>query len=436
MSSPIVPRLLAATSSGSTAPLQHAGARVRTAGRAARQESLREHNLSLTLQKVVDAIRPVSRADISAATGLARATVSGLVDQLIDASLVIELAAPVTREARRVGRPAVPLAPARGTVAGVGMEVNVDYLGVRAVDLAGRVLTEVAEIDNFRNSRPEVVLDRLARIAGRVLANLSADGVRVAGTALALPGLVDRVTGPLRYAPNLGWRDVDVVGLLTTHPVLGGFPPSLANEANLAALAEAVARRDGGRASFVYVSGEVGIGGAIVLDGEIFAGRHGWSGEIGHTVVDAFAATEADDGAARAGRRTLEDYAGQDALMRRAGLDPTAPLGDLVRAAEAGDAAALTSLRRGGTALGVVLANVVNVVDVGMIVLGGRFSEIYPFVREAVEEQLERCVIFAPWSPVEVQVARAGEYPAMTGGAIAELRTVVADPVAWVAGGA
>lgn len=436
MSSPIVPRLPAATSSGSTAPLQHAGARVRTAGRAARQESLREHNLSLTLQKVVDAIRPVSRADISAATGLARATVSGLVDQLIDASLVIELAAPVTREARRVGRPAVPLAPARGTVAGVGMEVNVDYLGVRAVDLAGRVLTEVAEIDNFRNSRPEVVLDRLARIAERVLANLSADGVRVAGTALALPGLVDRVTGPLRYAPNLGWRDVDVVGLLTTHPVLGGFLPSLANEANLAALAEAVARRDGGRASFVYVSGEVGIGGAIVLDGEIFAGRHGWSGEIGHTVVDAFAATEADDGAARAGRRTLEDYAGQDALMRRAGLDPTAPLGDLVRAAEAGDAAALKSLRRGGTALGVVLANVVNVVDVGMIVLGGRLSEIYPFVREAVEEQLERCVIFAPWSPVEVQVARAGEYPAMTGGAIAELRTVVADPVAWVAGGA
>ncbi|NMM29947.1 MAG: ROK family protein [Cellulomonas sp.] len=436
MSSPIVPRLPAATSSGSTAPLQHAGARVRTAGRAARQESLREHNLSLTLQKVVDAIRPVSRADISAATGLARATVSGLVDQLIDASLVIELAAPVTREARRVGRPAVPLAPARATVAGVGMEVNVDYLGVRAVDLAGRVLTEVVEIDNFRNSRPEVVLDRLARIAGRVLANLSADGVRVAGTALALPGLVDRVTGPLRYAPNLGWRDVDVVGLLTTHPVLGGFPPSLANEANLAALAEAVARRDGGRASFVYVSGEVGIGGAIVLDGEIFAGRHGWSGEIGHTVVDAFAATEADDGAPRAGRRTLEDYAGQDALMRRAGLDPTAPLGDLVRAAEAGDAAALKSLRRGGTAVGVVLANVVNVVDVGMIVLGGRFSEIYPFVREAVEEQLERCVIFAPWSPVEVQVARAGEYPAMTGGAIAELRTVVADPVAWVAEGA
>lgn len=415
-----------------TAAGARGGARARIAGRPARQESLREHNLSLTLQQIVEAVRPVSRADIAGDTGLARATVSGLVDQLIEASLVVEL---VPRVARSVGRPAIPLAPARGTIAALGMEVNVDYLGVRAVDLAGRVLTEIVEIDNFRHSQPDAVLDRLARVAGRVLATLSADGVRVAGTSLALPGLVDQVTGPLRVAPNLGWRDVDVVGRLTTHPVLAGFSPALANEANLAALAEAWTRRADGPASFVYVSGEVGIGGAIVLDGEIFAGRHGWSGEIGHTVVDAFGTSDAA-GPAGAGRRTLEDYAGQDALMRGAGLDPTAPLSDLVRAAEDGDAAALASLHRGGTALGVVLANVVNVVDVAMVVLGGRFGPIFPFVRDAVTEQLERCVIFAPWSPVEVHAAKAGEYPAMTGGALAVLGAVVADPAAWVAIGA
>jgi predicted NBD/HSP70 family sugar kinase len=423
----------AARRAPSVSSSRHAGARVQTAGRAARQESLREHNLSLALQHVIEAVRPVSRADIAAATGMARATVSGLVDQLIEADLVVELK---PAAARGAGRPAVPLVPAAGTVAGIGMEVNVDYMGVRAVDLAGRVLREVVEIDDFRHSRPEVVLERLARSAGRVLANLSADGVRVAGTALALPGLVDRVTGPLRVAPNLGWRDVDVVGLLTTHPVLAGFPPALANEANLAARAEAAARRDSGAASFVYVSGEVGVGGAIVLDGEIFAGRHGWSGEIGHMVVDAFGTSPADAGTVRAGhRRTLEDYAGQDALLRRAGLDPTAPLADLVRAAQAADPAALDSLQRGGTALGVVLANVVNLVDVGMVVLGGTFAKVYPFMREAMEEQLERCVVFSAWAPVEVEVARVGEYPAMTGGAISVLATVVADPVAWMADG-
>ena len=393
-----------------------------TAGRAARQAGLRAHNLSLTLQHVLDADGSVSRADIAGATGLARATVSGLVDLLIEARLVREL---VPRSAQRAGRPAVPLVPAPGTVAGVGMEVNVDYIAVRAVDIAGRVLRERVEIDDFRHSDPGAVLDRLARMAGRVVAALSADGVRIAGTALALPGLVDRVTGPLRVAPNLGWRDVDVVGLMTAHPVLAGFPPILANEANLAARAEAHVRRAAGRPSFVYVSGEVGIGGAIVLDGEIFRGRHGWSGEIGHMLVDPF-------GARGAGRGTLEDLAGQDALMAGAGLDPSWPISRLAQAAHDGDPAALGSLRRGAQALGVALANVVSIVDVGEVVLGGMFAPLFPYLRDTVAEELARGVIFAPWSPLVVSEAGAGEYPAMTGAALAVLQTVVDDPGGWV----
>ena len=396
----------------------------RSSGRAARQGGLREHNLSLTLQHVLNARGPVSRANISAATGLARATVSGLVDLLIEAQLVRELDLPPAA-ARRAGRPGVPLAPARGTVAGIGMEVNVDYIGVRAMDIAGRVLFERVEINDFRHSDPDAVLDMLARIAGRAIAILSADGVRVAGTALALPGLVDRVTGPLRVAPMLGWRDVDVVGLITRHPVLDGFPPYLANEANLAARAEAHARRSRDRTNFVYVSGEVGIGGAIVLDGDIFPGRHGWSGEIGHMVVDPF-------GARGAGRGTLEEFAGQDALMAGAGLDPSMPLAHLVQAAQAGDCAALSSLRQGAQALGIALANVVNIVDVSEIVLGGTFAPLFAFLHDAVSEQLERAVIFAPWSPILVSEARGGEYPAMTGAGLAVLSAVVADPGGWL----
>ncbi|MGV8967079.1 MAG: ROK family protein [Cellulomonas sp.] len=394
----------------------------RSAGRAARQAGLREHNLSLALRKVLDADAPVSRAAIAAATGLARATVSGLVDLLIEANLVRELD---PAAAVRAGRPAVPLVPARGTVAGVGMEVNIDYIGVRAVDIAGSVLVERIEFGDFRHSNPVAVLDRLARIADRTIAGLSSDGVRVAGTALALPGLVDRVTGPLRVAPNLGWRDVDVVGVMTAHPVLAGLPPHLANEANLAARAEAHARRAGGPASFVYVSGEVGIGGAIVLDGEIFRGRHGWSGEIGHMVVDPF-------GARGAQRGTLEDLAGLDALMAGAGIDMSLHLSRLAAAAAAGDPAALGSIRRGAEALGIALANVVSVVDVDEVVLGGTFAPLFAYVHETVAEQLARGVIFAPWAPVQVTQAIAGDYPAMTGAALVVIETVVADPGAWM----
>ena len=392
----------------------------RDPARVARQAQMRDQNLGVALRGIVDAVQPPSRAQLAASEGLARATVSGLVDHLIEARLVRELDPTQTQ---RAGRPAVPLAPAQGTVAGVGMEINVDYLGVRAIDLAGDVLAEHVELDDLRGADVGTVLDRLAALVAPVIDGLCGRGVRVAGTVLALPGLVDRVTGPLRVAPNLGWRDVDVVAALSAHPALGAFPPRVANEANLAARAEAHARR--GSPSFAYVSGEVGIGGAIVLDGEIFPGRHGWSGEVGHIVVDAFRGPHASDG-------SLEALAGQDAMLRAAGLPPTARLDALLDALDAGDERAASAVAQAARALGVALANVANVVDVGEVVLGGTFGQLYDHVHDEVAARLDELVIFAPWSPLEVSRACAGQYPAMTGGALAALSTVLTDPAEWL----
>ncbi len=397
-----------------------AAERVPDPSRAARQAQMRTHNLSVALAQVVDATAPPSRAQIAAATGLSRGAVTGLVDVLIEAGLVRELDPVVVP---RAGRPAVPLAPARGHVAGVGMEVNVDYLGLRVVDLAGDVLVEAVERADLRGSDPDVVLDRLAALAAPALARLAADGVRVAGTALALPGLVDRITGPLRYAPNLGWRDVDVVARLAAHPVLAALPPRVANEANLAARAEAHARRGPVPPSFLYVSGEVGVGGALVLDGEIFLGRHGWSGEIGHVVVDG--------GPAGTRPVSLEQHAGQDAIARAAGLAPGAPFADVVAALARGDARARTAVREAARWLGLAVATVANVVDVSEVVLGGTFGLVFDDVHDEVADALAERVIFADWSAPAVSRSAAGDYPAMTGGALAVLRTVVADPSPW-----
>ena len=141
------------------------------------------------------------------------------------------------------------------------------------------------ESADFRGSDPATVLGRLSELYGEVTGTLGRE-IRMAGSCLAVPGLVDRLHGPLRLAPNLGWRDVDVVGEFRSAPATAEVPIRLDNEATLAARAEADALRPTGRLSFLYLSGEVGIGGALVVDGAVFGGRHGWSGEIGHTVVD------------------------------------------------------------------------------------------------------------------------------------------------------
>lgn len=372
----------------------------------------------LLLEQVVSAREAPSRAQLAATTGLSRATVSLIVDQLVTAGLVRELD---PLPSQRAGRPAVPLAPAPGTVAGLGLEVNVDYLGLRALDLAGRVLTERVVYGDLRGEGAPAVLDRLAGLAAGALRDLADWGIPVAGTSLALPGLVDHGSGPLRVAPNLGWRELDVVALLVRHPALAQQPPVLANEANLAAKAELRLREPG--ASFVYVSGEVGIGGAVVLDGRPVPGRHGWGGEIGHVVVRPELGEEG----------TLERLVGQDRLLRGAGLPPDARVADLAAALAAGEPTALAVVHRAADDLGLALASVVNLLDLDEVVLGGPLGQLVEHLREGVQARLREHVLFAPWVSVQVTAAAAGDLPALTGGAWSALRGVLDDPEAWIA---
>ncbi len=395
---------------GALAVPRHPGGGAAGPRSGARQETLREHNIAIVLEHIVTASEPISRARIAAETGLTRGTVSALVDRLIEARLVTELE-PLA--ASGAGRPAVPLVPARGTVVALGLEINVDYTAVRALDLARRTVFERVEPGDFRAGEPERAIASVLALADGALAHVERLGARLAGACLALPGLVDRRTGPLRVAPNLAWRDVDVLALVGDHPV-AAHELWLANEANLAARAEAAARADTG--SFLYVSGEVGVGGAIVLDGEVFAGAHGWSGELGHTILHA-------DGA---GRR-LEQLIGQDALLAAAGLDLATGVDGLVAAADAGDPRALEALARAGDLLGTGLANAVNLLDLDHVVLGGIYAPLAEHLRPGVEERLRAHVIGGPWVEVTVSAAQAGPFPALTGGALSVLRTLVAQ---------
>lgn len=389
---------------------------------AIRQANLREHNLGLVLRLIIDASVAPSRADIAVATGLTRATVSSLADRLIVAGLVTELPPLMSQ---RAGRPAVPLVPAAGTIAAVGMEINVDYLGVRVIDLAGSVLGQRVESADFRGSDPEEVMGRLAQQYLAVTGALNPD-LRMAGSALAIPGLVDRSVGPVRLAPNLGWRDIDVVALFRSHPGTEDVRLRLDNEATLGARAEADALRRTGEMSFLYLSGEVGIGGALVIDGVVFGGRHGWSGEIGHTVVDP-AGPRCRCGATGC----LEQFAGKDALMRGAGIGLNLPVEALVRAADAGNGPALESIRAAAAALGTALSNAVNLIDVETVVLGGIYAPLAPYLIPGIDRTLRDRVLSAPWSGLQVRAAAVRDYAALTGAASAVLADVIDDPSAW-----
>ncbi|MFC4019407.1 ROK family protein [Micromonospora sp. GCM10011542] len=400
---------------------------------AVRQGSLRELNLALVLGRIAAADRPPSRADLAAATGLTRATVSAVVEDLIAGRLVTE-AEPAPRAG--AGRPARGLVLAGHGAAGLGLEINVDYLAVCVVDLAGRVRHRTVHRADLRPVAPADALARLVELAGRARADAAREDLVLAGAALAVPGLVD-AAGVVRLAPNLGWREVPVPALLAGHPALteriDGVPALVVdNEANLAALGELHAGPPG-PTSFLHISGEVGIGAGIVLDGALFRGTRGWSGEIGHIPVRP-EGRECRCG----GRGCLEQYAGQEAILAAAGLagadlpadTATARLAEL---AGAGDPAALRALHDAGSALGVAVASVVNLLDLDTVVLGGGYARLAPWLRPPVLAEISRRVLTAAWSPVTVRAAALGAEAAATGAAGSVVRRIVARPSGWLA---
>ena len=144
-----------------------------------------------------------------------------------------------------------------------------------------------------------------------VISEVEREGLWPAGLAVAVPGLVARDGRTVVRAPNLDWHDTDLGALLPA-----GFPLTVDNEANLGALAE-LWLGDSTPPDFVHVSAEIGIGAAVVVDGRLLRGTRGFAGELGHVPVYP-------DGpeCACGGHGCLEQYAGEEAVLRAAGVEP------------------------------------------------------------------------------------------------------------------
>ncbi|MFG3498387.1 ROK family protein [Streptomyces sp. NPDC047928] len=392
--------------------------------------TVRRHNLSLVLRAVHDE-GEATRAAVAARVGLTRAAVSSLVEQLLGGGFLTESGKTFSGQA---GRPGTALRVARTGPAGLGVEINIDYVAVCVVDLAGTDRVRLTEHLDNRDVPPGEVLARAARIAARTLESAAEQDLHPAGARLALPGLVSG--GTVRQAPNLGWNRVAAEGLFgqalgAVRPGRRALPVGSDNEANAAALAELwFGEREGGAAqarSFLYLSGEIGVGGAIVVGGELLRGAHGFAGEIGHVVVDA------EGPECRCGSRgCLEQYAGQSALLRDAGVGEQAGLpgvAELERRAGAGDARAVAALERAGRMLGLVLSGAVNLLDPDAVVLGGIYRPLMPWLGPAADAELTRRVVSGLWPAGSGRLrASSSSGDAARGAAALVVRDVIADP--------
>ena len=387
-----------------------------SAGGPAGPAALRRHNLGL----VLSALRAgsLSRAELAARTGLTRATVASLVEPLLDGGILAEQ----TAAPRGVGRPSRPLRfHDRGPVA-LGVAIEVDGLAAAVVDLAGRVVAEVGRDGDNRDQDPDLLLARAGELAGELGDRV---GRRVLGAGLAVPALLGDGAGGAGEIGGDGGdggavvlRAPNLPALIGTRPgpalaAALGVPVTVENEATLGALAHL-----GVAPHFVYLSAGIGIGGGVVIGGRIFRGVRGLAGELGHVVVER-------DGprCGCGGRGCVEQYAGRAALLLDAGL-PDIPA--LHEALHAGDRRAAAAVRRAGSALGVALTSVVNVLDVPTVVLGGDFAELADALTPALATELRTRSLHP--EPLLILPSELGGSAAIRGGAQLVLERTLREP--------
>ena len=394
------------------------------------QATVRRTNLGLVL-RLLRAAGPRSRARIAQDTGLNKATVSSLVAELMSRGLVTE--GELERDGA-VGRPGLSVGLAGRGACGIGVELNVDYLACLVLDLRGEVLVERRVPHDAPAMGPERTLDELAGLVEEAVAAVTAAGAVLVGLSIAVPGLVDSSAGVVTLAPNIGWRDVAVVQELRARlPGGADFPVRAENDANLSAIAEWAMGSEAHTPDLVYLTGEVGVGGGVIIGGRLLRGASGFTGEVGHVPLGD---PEELCGCGRRGcwetavglARLLDDAADADDPVRDPERDLVARLAEIERRAVAGDQRTLAALHRVGVSLGTGAALLINVFNPEVVVLGGYFAVLGRFLVDPMTEELRSRVFGPGLAGARVVCSRLGFTAAVRGGAHVALESVFADP--------
>ena len=297
----------------------------------------------------------------------------------------------------------------------VGIDVGGTKLLAIAIDGRGEVVAE-QRTPSLRDG--PALIDAIADLAGAV--------GPVGALAVGLPGLIQQ--GVLRFAANLpGIVELPAAAMLEERV---GAPVVLSNDATLAAWGEHARGAAVGVDDALVVTLGTGIGAGLILGGRLYEGAHGMAGEIGHVLVDP------DGPPCPCGQRGCwERYASGSALGRLGGLaaeggrapallaaaggDPLAVRGEhVVAAARAGDHGARTVMDEFAGWVAVGLANMVNVFDPAVIVLGGGLAEAGDVLLEPVRQRTTGLVEASAHRPaVEIRLALLGERAGALGAA-------------------
>lgn len=391
--------------------------------------TIKSHNLRAILYALLRQ-EPISRVRLAQLTGLSTTTITNLIAELLAQGLVAEEGLEETEEPRSVGRPRTALRLVADARAVLGVHIGVGRIYLALTDLRGRP-QDCVTWEHAVEQSPEAVLEEVARRATELVVRNGREARAVLGVGVGASGLVDPETGINLFAPNLGWHDVAI-----RHQLAARLPWPVCVDNNVRAMALGEALFGAGQAvnvmAFVYA--RVGVGAGFVVGGEPYAGSGAGAGEIGHTTLIA----EGGELCRCGNTGCLETLVSEATLIRRAearaAQEPTgilaaclrtgegSPVERLLAAARAGDEAARAILHDAAHSMGIALANLVNVLNPELIVLGGLFAQGQDLLLPEAEATMRQRAFAHLGDRVQVRPATFGRQAGVIGAAALALR--------------
>ncbi|WP_182884235.1 ROK family transcriptional regulator [Microbispora sp. H10885] len=369
--------------------------------------------------------RTISRVELAADTGVTAATITQVVRELMDLGLVVE----VGRGASTGGKPPTLLQinPHARYAVGVLFERNICIIVI--VDLTGRQVARTA-FPGTALLPPEQALSLVASRVDALIETAGVDRGRVLGVGLATYGPQDRQAGVLlTHQPTAEWFRYPVAPRLSE---LLGLPVLLDNDAAAAAIGEYwLGAVESGTYGCLYMAS--GLGGGVVIDGEVYRGVSSNAVEIGHITID-FNGGPCDCGnfgclgnyvepAAVIRQALKESSLGQRLELDPADTDVMTGFARIATAAVAGDPAALTLIERSARHLGTAAVTMTSLFDLDLIVLAGpSFTTAASIYQSVIEEEVQRRTFARRAHPVRVVTSVSSSDAAAIGGAVLVLQ--------------
>lgn len=384
----------------------------------------KQHNLRSILFYLLNH-QETYRVDIAEELQLSPTTITNLVNELIDEGLVVEQGVEDAVGTRRIGRPRSALYLQKEARFAIGIQLGIGFYRIGLANLRAEILFSHQGVYQF-DAAPEMVLIEVIHQTKALLAENNIELEDILGVGVGLPGLVNHQTGVSVRAFRLGWENVPVRNWLSDGL---GLPVIVENNVKAMALGEAFFGSGRQANSLAFIYSRAGVGSGIVINKRLLRGAEMGAGEIGHMLL-----LEPDGKPCFCGQTgCLETLISEPALVaeaqeaaRRApeGLlaaklasEEALPSEALFAAARQGDPLAVEIVSRAARNLGVALANLVNLLNPQMIVLGGLFVAGEDLLLAPTRETLRTCAFAGLGEKTDVHVTSAGWQAGLIGAA-------------------